>query len=236
MKIKKGMPVNTRTSNRKRIFYFRGTIAVIGWAALVAQFTLSAFDVSDINTYNPLGALNNFSYYTVQTSIFALLYFSLKLRRSSEGEKSFSGWITSFPVKTALTAYTCVTGIVFGLMLAPYMEKQIWYISVVVIILHYVLPLALILDWIIEPAGRKLKSIHAGLFLLYPVAYAVFTTVFGSVTGWHPYPMIAIDVLGPVQAIRNYLILLAFSLFLYMIFFFCARLKKKQPEEAQDPE
>ena len=59
---------------------------------------------------------------------------------------------------------------------------------------------------------------------------------FGSVSGWYPYPMIEIDVLGPVQVIRNYLILLAFSRFLYMIFFFFARLKEKQKEEAQDPE
>jgi len=201
---------------------YRIVLGILGWGALFFSFLLSALHVPGINVNNPFGPWNKFSFYTVQTNIFISLWFILSLRKES-------GVFVSYPWKTAFAVYIAVTGIIFGVFLSSYLNGLPWYIWILSLIMHYILPAGFILDWALFPSKESLKVRHIFLFLIYPCCYGAYTVIFGILTEWYPYPMIDIKTLGGMAGGRNYLFFLGFFLLLNCIFFGISKLKRGKP-------
>jgi hypothetical protein len=157
--------------------------AVIGVTVLVAVGVQFAALTPQAN-FQPA---NFFSYFTNLTNIFAALvfmYVALTFGKSSRGLDVVRG---------AATLCLGLTGVVFSLLLANVESDIIPWVNVIV---HYVMPVAVVADWIIDPPHRRLTLRDAGFWLIIPLAYVIYTLVRGSIVHWYPYPFLNVDAIG----------------------------------------
>jgi hypothetical protein len=88
----------------------------------------------------------------------------------------------------AATTYLTVTFFVVILFLQDEdLQLQVAWIDAV---LHRVMPVVLVLDWLIDPPDTHLRYRDALWWLVYPVAWLAFTLVRGASDGWYPYPFL----------------------------------------------
>ncbi|MRH89707.1 hypothetical protein GFY24_20040 [Nocardia sp. SYP-A9097] len=124
---------------------------------------------------------NFFSYFTIQSNILGVLVLLVGglLDPGSRGWQLFRG---------AGTLYLTITLIIYAVLLADVdvqMDDE-WTNAA----LHKVMPLAILVDWLIIPAGIKLAPKVIGSWLIYPVVYGVYTLIRGPIVDWYPYPFI----------------------------------------------
>jgi hypothetical protein len=56
------------------------------------------------------------------------------------------------------------------------------------------MPIVMVLDWALYPPKFRFSFRHSLLWLIFPVAYLLYSLVRGEFTGWYPYPFI-----NPIQ-------------------------------------
>ncbi|GAB4584843.1 Pr6Pr family membrane protein [Nocardia sp. IFM 10818] len=134
------------------------------------------------NLDNPTYSIANyFSYFTIQSNILAavaLLVGGLLDPRDRRWQL-FRG---------AATLYMIITGIIYAVLLADIdvqMQDQ-WTNTV----LHRVIPIVMLADWLLVPAAIGLTARLIGSWLIYPILYGVYTLVRGPIVDWYPYPFI----------------------------------------------
>jgi hypothetical protein len=127
--------------------------------------------------------MNFFSHFTVQSNLLVALWLSLALwRKKLPGES-----IVQRPVvRGAVTVYITVTYLIYGLVLASSWMPTNWehlYSN----LNHYIVPLAFILDWFLFEDKRNYHWVFMPYWMIYPIAYLVYTQVFGTLTGNYMY-------------------------------------------------
>jgi len=75
-------------------------------------------------------------------------------------------------------------------------------------VLHLVVPLLYVADWIILFPKGDLKWRHVPRWLLFPLIFAVYTLVRGELSGFYPYPFVNAAKLGYARVGSNCLFLL----------------------------
>ena len=157
------------------------TAARVGFAALaVVAILVQLLDLADRGILNPV---NFFSYFTIQSnliSVAALLLAAATAREPrSERVELFRG---------AATTYLVVTFVVFALLLADTdVDTAIVWVDRV---LHRVMPIVLVADWLIDPPSIRIEPRRALWWLAYPLAWVAYTLVRGALADWYPYPFL----------------------------------------------
>ncbi|MFD1814082.1 Pr6Pr family membrane protein [Rhodococcus gannanensis] len=124
---------------------------------------------------------NYFGYFTVLSNVLAVIV----LLAGAAADPLDRGWQM---FRGAVTVYMVITGIVYAILLASIdvgMQGQ-WTNNLV----HRVLPLVLILDWVVNPPRMRISDTQAVTWVWFPVVYGVYTLVRGPVVDWYPYPFI----------------------------------------------
>src|SRR5438034_8803140 len=80
-------------------------------------------------------------------------------------------------VRGAATFYIAITGVVFALLLAGYQEDLDTHIAFVNFVVHYLIPVVLVVDWLIDPARHRLGVRIALAWLVYPLAWFAYTLI-----------------------------------------------------------
>jgi hypothetical protein len=129
---------------------------------------------------------NFFSYFTVESNAFAviLLLASAVYMFKDRTAKNL------FILRGAATLYMVITGIVFSVLLSKYESATLTAVPWDNTVLHYIMPVAVLVDWLIEPAKNLLAFRKALVWLSFPIAYMLYSLVRGSITGWYPYPFL----------------------------------------------
>ena len=87
-------------------------------------------------------------------------------------------------VRGSATVSIAIVGIVFGLLLRHLDNDMIpWTNSVV----HYLMPIAMVLDWLLQPPQSNLPRKHIWFWLIYPITYLIYSLIHGAATNWYPY-------------------------------------------------
>jgi hypothetical protein len=74
-----------------------------------------------------------------------------------------------------------VVGIVFALLLG---NEELGAVRPWInFVLHYLMPCAVVLDWLLQPPPIRLSRRNLPAFLVFPSAYLAYTLVRGGVTG-----------------------------------------------------
>jgi hypothetical protein len=159
----------------------RAAVAALVVVALAAQFVQGRRD-------NGLQAENFFSYFTVLSNCAAAVVLAVLAARPS---------LASAPrfavARGAVTLYMVVTALVYAALLAPASADvgltEPWVDAVV----HEVAPVLVLLDWLIDPPGRRLSLRQVATWLIFPAVYLVYSLVRGPIADWYPYPFLDPD-------------------------------------------
>ncbi len=88
-------------------------------------------------------------------------------------------------LRAAAVTYMVVVGVVFTLLLrnADLGSLRPW----INVVLHYVMPCVMVLDWLLQPPSRRLAAADLLLMLIYPACYLGYVVVRGAAVDWYPY-------------------------------------------------
>jgi hypothetical protein len=138
--------------------------------------------LKDHPTFDPW---NFFSFFTIQSNILAALVLVLaSLVRRQERSLLFDA------VRGAATFYIAITGVVFSLLLSGLQEELDTHNGFVNLVVHYMIPLVAVLDWVVDPPRHRIGPRLSLTWLAYPLVWFVYTLVRGSQTDWYPYPFV----------------------------------------------
>lgn len=181
----------------------------VGFAALAAVAILvQMLDLAGKGTLNPV---NFFSYFTIESNLIAVA--ALLLAAATwRGPRSEA---VDF-VRGAATTYMTVTFVVFALLLADTdVDTTIVWVDRV---LHRVIPIVMVADWMLDPPNARIDLRRALWWLAYPLAWVVYTMIRGAIVGTYPYPFLD-PANGGYGAVLAYsvAILVGMLLFVYAI-------------------
>ena len=71
------------------------------------------------------------------------------------------------------------------------------------VILHYVMPILFVIDWLFLVPRKTLKSNDTFSWLAYPIVYLVWTFIHGAYSGFYPYPFLNNSELGIARVLLN---------------------------------
>lgn len=157
-----------------RLFF--GVLAVV---AIVAQLASSMSDAD-------FSLVNFFSFFTIQSNILAAGLFLTVGAAMLLGARKGSLHLAMF--RGAATLYMLMTGIIYALLLSG-LEVQLT-LPWVNVVLHYIMPVAVMMDWLIATPRYKIPYKFALLWLIFPILYALYSLVRGFFTEWYPYPFL----------------------------------------------
>jgi hypothetical protein len=59
---------------------------------------------------------------------------------------------------------------------------------------HYIMPIALIVDWLIQPPSSRLTAKNVLVWFGLPIAYLTYTLIRGALTNFYPYGFLSPDI------------------------------------------
>ena len=134
---------------------------------------------------------NFFSFFTIQSNIIAVAaLFLLVLVPSERRLPWFDG------VRSAAVLYMAITGVVFALLLAGLQEELQTTTPWVDFVVHKLMPVVLVADWLVDPPRHRLPWWTVLAWLAYPFAWITYTLVRGEIVDWYPYPFVDVSKLG----------------------------------------
>jgi len=160
------------------IAIFRYGFAALGLIGLTAQYL---YNVANIPGYKPA---NFFSFFTVESNIIAVVALAIA---------GFYAWRGMLPrwvqyLRGAATIYMTVTGITYSLLLRNVeVDTAVPWVNLV---LHYVIPIVMIVDWLIDLPPFRIRVGSAMVWLVYPVLYLAYSLIRGPIVDWYPYPFL----------------------------------------------
>jgi hypothetical protein len=161
----------------------RLAIATIATVAMAYQFATSA--------ESSFQKANFFSFFTIQSNILGVAaLFALVLVPRARRNALFDG------ARSAAVLYMAITGVVFALLLAGMQEELQTTVAWVDFVVHKLMPVVLVADWLIDPPRRRLPWWTVLAWLSYPLAWFAYTLVRGEIVDWYPYPFVDVSELG----------------------------------------
>ena len=172
--------------------------ALNAWGALALQFTLMiAVTWSGIGPW--LATLKFFSYFTILCNLLVGLSCTFAL----VGQDSRCGrFFGAARVRGAVALYIAVTGGIYIFVLRTLWAPQgaQWLADVM---LHYATPLLYLVSWSAWLRFGRLEWTDALRWLLFPLAYMLWTLLRGAWLHDYPYPVVNVDALGMARTLVN---------------------------------
>ena len=150
---------------------------------------------------------NFFSFFTIQSNIAAaaMLALLVVVRKPERGV-----WFEA--VRAGVVFFIAVTGVVFALLLQGLQEELQTTTHWVDTVVHRVMPLVLVVDWLVEGPRRRLPRWVALAWLGCLGAWLAYTLVRGAIVDWYPYPFVDVSAHGyDGVALRCAALLVAFA-------------------------
>ncbi len=158
--------------------------------ALFAALTLAALLVQYLHSRaNPgFNAVNFWAYFTNLSNVLAAAVFLWGALRPPAPASAARGFWRG----VAVLAMT-LTGLLFTLLLS---RLDVLVLPGVNVVVHYVMPAAVLADWLVDPPATWL-TLRANLrWLAFPFVYGVVTLIRGHFVRWYPYPFLSPAAVG----------------------------------------
>ena len=206
---------------------YRRVFAVLAWVTLGIQYGLflKAFTLAAILDRS----VEYVSYFTILTNFLIALTFSAPAfaPRSRAGQ----WWLASSP-RGAVTVFALVVMIIYHLLL-----RALWHPQGLQLIndymMHYVMPLATLVDWLAFTPRGGLRWRDAAIWLCVPAVYGLWTLAHGAVSGFYPYPFMDVTKLGYPGVLMNMVgLVLGFYLPGLLLVGVDGRLARNRPQTA----
>lgn len=132
-----------------------------------------------------------FSYFTNLSNIFAAVVLLISGYRVLTGKRPTEA---DEIARTTATIAMVVVGLVFGVLLAD--QDLGGLLPWVNFVTHILMPVVVVADWLFQPPRTTLAPRHIWYWLLYPVAYLVYSLFRGPLVNWYAYWFINPDLAG----------------------------------------
>lgn len=176
---------------------FRIATGILGWAALVLQYALVLTGTQGTDRFTR--SINFFSYFTILTNTLTALVLTLPWLAPQSGlGRSF----LRPTVRTAIATYMIIVMAVVYFVLRHLNTFQGWNL-VADLLLHYVMPVLFVIDWLFLVPKQTLKVSDSLGWLVFPVTYPVWTFIHGAYSGFYPYPFLNNSELGIARVLLN---------------------------------
>lgn len=207
------------TLSNKNLLIYRVIFAALSWFTFIAGAVIYAF------TYGPiLEWFNRFKTFSIQSNFLVSIWFTLAIlwHNKPESLKKISG-----PLKGAFTMYITITFVVFAILLSPFYPQPTGWYAFSNFVLHYVTPIAFIVDWVLTETKVKYKWNYLPYWVLYPICYIIFAVIHGTFTGSYIYYFLDINILGILGFIMSISILIVFGIALGCLYIVINRKRTK---------
>jgi arsenate reductase (glutaredoxin) len=168
-----------------------GLLAVAAIATrLVEGFGDPTFSVADF-----------LSYFTIQSNVLAamvLLGVGAGALRGRPPSRRLDMW------RGAATLYMATTGVAYSVLLAADEPSLFRWTNLV---LHYVMPVALVADWAIDRPRWTIPFRRALAWMAFPAAFIAYTLIRGAILDWYPYPFVDVVERGYSTVLLTVLVL-----------------------------
>lgn len=160
-------------------------LAAIVFRLVFAALSITAMAVQLFAVHIPMGfnAANFFSYFTnlsniMISAVFIITAVRLITRKSAPTQADTA-------IRGAAVVYIAFVGLVFNTLLrdAELGALLPW----VNIVLHYILPIVAVIDWLAWPPKNRLPFSIVFWWMIWPAAYSIFSVVRGAIDGIYPY-------------------------------------------------
>ncbi len=200
-------------------------IAIITWAALVLQFSLT-IKTTDVTGFSHIKTITNFfSYFTILSNLLVAACLTTLLLSPSSGLGSFFSKVS---VQSAIAVYIFIVGLVYNLVLRNIWSPKGWQL-VADNLLHVAVPVLFVLYWVIFTTKNILQWKTILPWLIFPMIYLTYSMLRGPVADWYPYPFLHAGELGYGKvSINSLFVLMAFLLVGLGVIAFNRAGKKKQ--------
>ena len=155
---------------------FRVFFAGLAVVAIVVQLA----SIAAKGTLNPV---NYFSYFTIDSNLIAI---GVLVAAALNRDRASTPWVDL--VRGGAVVYMSITGIVFTLLLSNTdVDTAIPWVNSVV---HELMPLVMLADWLITPPAARLRMRQGLLWLSFPLVWIVYTIIRGAIVNLYPYPFL----------------------------------------------
>ncbi|GAA0960548.1 Pr6Pr family membrane protein [Frigoribacterium faeni] len=170
---------------------YRLVFAAIGLVAVGYQF--------GVTLTNGYSVVNFFSYFTNISNLVAVVVFVVGAVRTLRKRPGSRTWDV---VRFVSVVDMVFVGLVFNTLLTGVGGGVIPWVNVIV---HMLMPVAVLVEWLVLPVGRRLPWAAGTIGLIVPVVYSVYSLVRGAVIGFYPYPFFDPAVQGGYGGVALYL-------------------------------
>lgn len=153
---------------------------------LFGAFTLVAVGIQfGVHLSHGFNVLNFFSYFTNLSNILAAAVLLTESVLTWRGKELGPAWQVLRCVSVVCMA---LVGIVFTALLREVdLGALLPWINTW---LHYIMPIAVVADWLIQPPRRPIPLTRLGVAVLFPLAYLAYSLIRGAATDWYAYPFL----------------------------------------------
>ncbi len=156
--------------------------------------TLIAIGVQlSVHIGHGFNVVNFFSYFTNLSNIFASIVFVLGAIYLMQRREPTA---TDDLIRGASVVAMAIVGIVFSILLrSDDLGSLLPWVNTIV---HYIMPVVVVADWLYQPPQSKLSVRQLGYWLIYPLLYLLYSLIRGAIVGFYPYPF-----LNPASAVTG---------------------------------
>ncbi len=179
---------------------------LIGVRVALALLTLVAIGRQlTIHVSLGLSVINFFSYFTNLSNLFA----AIVLLWGARGPGSHGATGPPDRVRAIAATQMTVVGVVFAILLrdVDLGALEPW----VNVVLHYVMPCAIVIDWMVQPPRARLEPRDIVICLAFPAVYLSYVLLRGSAAGWYPYPFLNPALMGGYGGVAVYAVGIALA-------------------------
>lgn len=170
--------------NKKLLIGYKLFFGLLGFSAFVTEIAT----IVERGRFNPI---NFFSYFTIETNILVFMTLLLSAIAVAMGKNGKLDVLRS-----AVTVYILIVGIGFSVLLAGIDGITLTAVPWDNTVLHYIIPVAMLVDFLIDRPKRTLPFKQSMVWLLFPVIYVTYSLTRGALIGWYPYPFLDPDTKG----------------------------------------
>lgn len=193
---------------------------------LFAAVTLIAVGIQlGIHISNGFSVLNFFSYFTNLSNIIAAVVLLVESVLTWRGKTLGPSWQLLRGISVVCMA---LVGIVFSALLRDVdLGALLPWINTW---LHYVMPVMIVADWLIQSPRHPISLRKLWLALLFPLVYLAYSLIRGAAIGWYAYPFLnpSSGGYGPV-AITCVIVAVAFVVTSAVLFWLANKLRPLIP-------
>lgn len=148
--------------------------------AVIGQFVYTAGRAS-INPFNFFG------YFTIQSNLITMVAF-LASASFILGRKKQPTWVIY--LRAVATTIIVIVGLVYNTLLAGAALGDSFNLAWSSNILHIVIPIYALVDWVLFADRKKLLYNKLWVVLIYPIVWLIVIVFRGATDGWVPYPFL----------------------------------------------